>query len=291
MTPRWRLLDSEAGAGDWNMALDRALLDSAAARDAVPVLRFYSWEAPTLSFGRMQRTSDDLLRRCAELGVMAVRRPTGGKAILHHHEVTFSIIAPTAGLGLVLRSEPTPPKATKAEASLRGVVSVMESYRTFARAIAAGLRKLGVEAELCEPRRSPCDARLLCFAAPAECDLEVGGKKLLGSAQRRRAAALLQQNSLPLSLSHELKEELFGAGAVEEELRIATDLTTALACPACPEQGRRELAERGREPSLAEVRDAIIAGFQSELGIEFEPSSPTADESAAAEKLRPAFAL
>jgi lipoate-protein ligase A len=242
---RWQLLDTGARAGDWNMALDRVLLDAVTA-DA-PVLRFYSWSAPTLSFGRMQRVPAELLRRCAELGVMAVRRPTGGKAILHRHEVTFSIIAPSAGLG-----------------------SVIESYRTFARAIAAGLRTLGAEAQLCEAQGAPHRRELLCFAAPAQCDLEVGGMKLLGSAQARRGGALLQQNSLPLRLSDDVKERLCGAEAAAEEARIATDLTSALGC----------------EPLFNEVRDAIVAGFERELGATFELREVTARESSAAERLR-----
>lgn len=255
MIPRWRLLDSGAGAGDWNMALDRALLDQLApsrSRDPAPVLRFYSWDPPTLSFGRMQRVPENLLRRCAGLGVGAVRRPTGGKAILHHRELTFSIIAPIAGLG-----------------------GVLESYRIFAQAIAAGLRRLGVEATLCQPRQAAGGSALLCFAAPALCDLEVRGRKLLGSAQARRGGALLQQNSLPLVLSHELKEALLGAAAVEQEARIATDLGSAL----------------GREPSFDEVREAIIAGFESELGVRFAPSALALEEFGAAEALRPVFAL
>jgi lipoate-protein ligase A len=237
------------------MALDRALLDRLAERpagDAAPILRFYAWDAPTLSFGRMQRAADDLLRRCGELGIPAVRRPTGGKAILHHREVTFSIITPVAGLG-----------------------GVLESYRIFAHAIASGLRCLGVEAALCQPKQAGRRSAALCFAAPAACDLEVGGRKLLGSAQARRGGALLQQNSLPLVLSHELKEALFGAAAAEEEARIATDLHSLM----------------GREPSSHEVRDALIAGLESELRVTFEPSVLAVEESGAAETSRPAFAI
>jgi lipoate-protein ligase A len=247
------------------MALDCALLEALAAgperTGPAPVLRFYSWEAPTLSFGRMQRPPQDLLRRCRELGVPAVRRPTGGKAILHDREVTFSITAPAAGLG-----------------------SVMESYRIFARAIAAGLRALGVEADLCETRASSPQTALLCFGDPAGCDLQARGRKLVGSAQARRGGVLLQQNCLPLRLSvpapaaagepQELKQRLFGAAAAREARR-ATDLASLM----------------GGEPLFARVRDAVVAGFRAELGIRFEPGTPTADETAAAHRLRPASVL
>ena len=100
----------------------------------------------------------------------------------------------------------------------------------------------------------------MCFALPAGCDLEVGGRKLVGSAQTRHAGVLLQQNSLPLRLSHALKQKLFGAAAGEETL-VATDLASAL----------------GREPSFAEVRDAIVAGFADELNVEFR-AEPIAGE-------------
>lgn len=234
------------------MALDRALLDEVAAADSAPILRFYSWSAPTLSFGRMQRPPQDLLRRCADLGIATVRRPTGGKAILHHREVTFSIIAHAAGLG-----------------------SVIESFRTFACAIAAGLRQLEIEAQLCEPQAAPHRTGLLCFAAPAQCDVEVGGRKLLGSAQARHKNALLQQNSLPLVLSDELKCHLFGDEVAAEEARIATDLSAAL----------------GREPSYAEVKAAIVSGFESKLGMALEASVPTEAESVVAEGSRAGFPL
>ena len=129
----------------------------------------------------------------------------------------------------------------------------------------------------CNPAPLPVAApgtALLCFADPAGCDLEADGRKLVGSAQARLGRVLLQQNSLPLRLAHELKERLFGAAA-QDEARLATDLLSAL----------------GREPSFAEVRDAIVAGFESELGIEFESGPLAADESAAARDLLPAFTL
>jgi len=238
------------------MALDQALMDDLARRRAPArppkrILRFYSWDAPTLSFGRMQRPPHDLLLRCKELGIATVRRPTGGRAILHHREVTFSIIAPAAAFG-----------------------SVMHSYRVFARAIAAGLHTLGIEAQLCQPQHKPRRGELLCFAAPAQCDLEVGGRKLLGSAQARQAGVLLQQNSLPLVLAHDLKGQLFGATAAEE-MRVATDLTSAL----------------GRASAVSEIGDAIIAGFQSELGADFDNDVVAPAEVVAAERLRAAFSL
>jgi lipoate-protein ligase A len=102
----------------------------------------------------------------------------------------------------------------------------------------------------------------------------VNGRKLVGSAQARRAGALLQQNSLPLALAHEMKARLFGPAA-EDEARVATDLSSTL----------------GRRPGVAEVRDAIISGFEAELAITLEPDGPTCAEATAAQRLRTGIAL
>jgi len=197
-------------------------------------------------------SSQDLLRRCADLGIAAVRRPTGGKAILHHREVTFSIISPAAGLG-----------------------SVIESYRTFARAIATGLHQLGLEAQLCEPQAAPRRGGLLCFAAPAQCDLEVGGRKLLGSAQARHRGALLQQNSLPLVLSDELKRRLFGGPS------------------RWGRSARRNRSHRRSRPrTIVQRREGRDRQWlRIGVGNRFQPSVPSEKEFVAAKALGPSFAL
>jgi lipoate-protein ligase A len=108
----------------------------------------------------------------------------------------------------------------------------------------------------------------------AGCDLETGGRKLVGSAQARHAGVLLQQNSLPLRLSHDLKAELFGAEAEDEE-RLATDLAHVT----------------GRDPSVAQVQDALVAGFRAELGVVFEQAEVVPQVAAAAQQWRAAAAL
>jgi lipoyl(octanoyl) transferase len=154
------------------MALDHALLESVQAGSA-PILRFYRWEVPTLSFGRNQPACGFYPRD----GRATVRRPTGGMAVLHDREVTYGIALPAARLG--------GPRAT---------------YAAVNRALLAGLRELGVDAALAPGRkRSAFGAVQPCFAEAAEGEVVAGGKKLVGSAQRYERHAILQHGSILLA--------------------------------------------------------------------------------------------
>lgn len=177
MGPPWRLLDTPPAPGAWNMAVDAALMESVRA-GAPPCLRFYRWDPPCLSLGRNQpaagRYDLDALRAA---GVETVRRPTGGRAVLHDRELTYSVVAPEGALG--------GPRA---------------SYAAINRALVAGLRRLGVPAEL-QPRAGRRAAALSlapCFRDPAEGEVVVAGRKLVGSAQWREAGVVLQHGSLLL---------------------------------------------------------------------------------------------
>lgn len=173
LAQRWRILDSGPADGATNMAIDHALLDRAATSGEA-VLRIYAWSRPTLSFGMHERSR---LSR-AELAVHdvdAVRRPTGGRALLHHREVTYSVTAPAAGTGLG------------------------ESCRAINGILLKALARLGVPAAE-SPRRVRATAPdgAACFAEPNVGELMVEGRKLVGSAQRRDEHALLQHGSILL---------------------------------------------------------------------------------------------
>lgn len=155
------------------MALDELLCEHAA-RSGDSVFRVYGWDQPTLSFGRNQKAmgayEPSLLR---ERGIAVVRRPTGGRALLHQHEVTYSVAAPIAG------------------GSLRA------SYLDINRLLCSGLRRLGIEALVATgPARSPAPGPLPCFDAPVAGELTVNGRKLVGSAQWRGERAILQHGSI-----------------------------------------------------------------------------------------------
>jgi lipoate-protein ligase A len=238
------------------MALDEALME-AVRGGAEPVLRFYRWSPACLSLGRNQPAAGCYREdRLAELGLDVVRRPTGGRAVLHADELTYSVAVPEGLLG--------PPRAT---------------YLAINRALVAGLRRLGVAAEM-QPRsqrRAATPSLAPCFREPAEGEVVVGGRKLVGSAQWREAGTTLQHGSLLLSGDQGLVSELrVDAPPVRDEppavLRDFLDplpdwetLTAALAAgwrdvvggelrraePLPAEQARaRELVERSAGPAL-----------------------------------------
>lgn len=171
---RWRLLLTSPLDGADNMALDEALLRRAR-ESGEGVVRVYSWAVPTLSLGRNQRAVGAYpAERARGLGVDVVRRPTGGRALLHHREITYSVTAP----------------APEHE-------SLARSYRTINQALLSALRELGVQAEVAvRHQRLPPPGSAPCFELPADGELMLGGRKLVGSAQYREQGALLQHGSI-----------------------------------------------------------------------------------------------
>ena len=170
----WRLLLTPAADGAQNMALDEALM-SRARETGEFTLRVYSWSTPTLSLGRNQsarRLYD--LERIRSRGLRVVRRPTGGRAILHHREITYSVTAPTSDAG-----------------------DLDQSYDRINRVLLAGLERLGVRAEIAAPvGRAALPGPAPCFDVPSAGELMLDGKKLAGSAQWRSDGAVLQHGSI-----------------------------------------------------------------------------------------------
>ena len=165
----WRLIiDSAPRSGAANMAVDQAIAEACAAGDSPPTVRFYRWKPPAVSLGRLQPISDLDTRRVEELGYEIVRRPTGGRAILHTDEFTYSVAA------------------AMHHPLMRG--GVMDAYLRISNALLAGLHRLGVTAE-----KAPGDVRVgadvsaVCFEVPSAYEITVGTRKLMGSAQSRRA--------------------------------------------------------------------------------------------------------
>lgn len=171
---RWRLLIAAPRSGAENMARDTAL-QARAARSGETVFSIYSWSSPTLSFGRNQPASGLYdLGKIRAAGIDVVRRPTGGRAILHHREVTYSVTAPV-----------------KEAATLR------ETYSRINRILQTGLSRLGVAVEPASfSGRAAAPSVRPCFETPAEGELVAHGSKLVGSAQWRDDGALLQHGSI-----------------------------------------------------------------------------------------------
>jgi lipoyl(octanoyl) transferase len=171
--PRWRLLLTDPASGPENMALDEALMARARSTGEW-VLRVYSWSSPTLSLGRHQSACAAYdPATLAAAGLAAVRRPTGGRAVLHDREVTYSVTAPATDAG-----------------------ALRESYERINRLLVDGLQSLGVAAEIEQMPRAPKPDLTPCFELPSSGELTAAGRKLAGSAQWRDHGALLQHGSI-----------------------------------------------------------------------------------------------
>ncbi|HVB30866.1 MAG TPA: hypothetical protein VNE60_04990 [Gemmatimonadaceae bacterium] len=220
----WRYLISPALPGAANMAWDQALM-ARARRTGEAVLRVYAWDAPTLSLGRNQtaRGAYDL-DRAKDLGVRFVRRPTGGRALLHHHEVTYSVTAPDAF-----------------DPSLGG------AYARINTLLLRALGALGVGAQLATVHsRTPSPGLAPCFDEPASGEIVVNGRKLVGSAQWRHEGALLQHGSILLRDDQALIGRLLRQPRDVPTPQAAT-LTEAL----------------GRAPDFAAVADALVGALRA----------------------------
>lgn len=172
------------------MDVDAALLDHAVATGSPrPLLRVYGWHGPVLSVGAHQRLSHELASRCESRGVEVVRRPTGGAAVLHDNDLTYSVVSPS------------------------GRRSVLEAYGWVAESLIEGLSLLGLNAEVGRRRRPPgipagLGADSACFAETMGADLQVSGEKICGSAQVRRGGWFLQHGSIPIADNRLLTEAL-----------------------------------------------------------------------------------
>jgi len=174
----WRMIQDTPQSAAWNMAVDEAILTMSPALNR-PTLRFYSWQRPTLSLGYFQSVTEVDAEACGQHDIDLVRRPTGGRAVLHHQEVTYSVVT---GLDV-----------------LPGGVSA--SYRQISDVLIDALERLGLKAQL---QRSHTKAQSsVCFDTPSFAELTVSGKKVCGSAQTRTKHALLQHGALPLQFDWE----------------------------------------------------------------------------------------
>lgn len=173
----FRFLNTHVQDAAMNMAIDESVLTHHLNGEVPPTLRVFRWSQPSISLGRFQSIEREIIsERCKQLGVALVRRPTGGRAVYHHDEFTYSIV--------ISKRYGVPP----------GVVA---AYAYLAQGLLAALRLLGVQAELSDERVSKHPSAA-CFASSTQADLTSGGFKLIGSAQVWKEDALLQQGSLPL---------------------------------------------------------------------------------------------
>ena len=254
----WRLVRSGPGRGAYNMALDEELLERVAEGRSGPVLRLYAWDPPCVSLGYGQAPGREIdPAACRRAGVEAVRRPTGGRAVLHWHELTYSLVC--------RRDDP-----------LAGG-ELEDTYRVVGECLVGGLALLGVGAELERVRGRPRAPRSQtasapCFSSAARWEVKWGGRKLVGSAQRRWSEAVLQHGSLLTGPGHARLPELLPLPGPQRQ-RWADALTGASAhlgqcLDPVPDHGR--------------IADALARAFAARLGVEWDTAGLAPEEEAAA---------
>jgi lipoate-protein ligase A len=248
----WRLLVTEPTDGATNMAIDEALWLGRRAGASPPTVRFFAWAPPTVSLGYGQPLDRHVdVAACRHLGVGVVRRLTGGSAIYHagpERELTYSVVAAADDIG-------------------GGARDLLHSYQWIGRALASGLGALGARVAMVGVARGDEPTPAFCFARTGSCEIEVGGRKLVGSAQRRYGRTFLQHGSILLGVDAARLATIFPT--THDPLATLTTLEAAL----------------GHRPKFDDVAQALAAAFEREHGLELRPGGLSADETAAVERL------
>jgi lipoate-protein ligase A len=252
---RWRLIvDAAPRSGAANMALDQAMAEACTTRASQPTVRFYRWQPPAVSLGRHQPYADVDEAAALARGYEIVRRPTGGRAILHTDEFTYSVVAALD------------------ESRVQG--GVMDSYLRISQALLAGLRRLGVPADKAPASvRVGPDVSAACFEVPSAYEITAGPRKLMGSAQSRRAGYVLQHGSLPLVGDIARLVDVLALPAAEAET-----LRAELADRACTLAQALGVDDDSEGASFARVSAAMRRGFEETLALTFDLGVPTPAE-------------
>lgn len=253
---KWRYIDSGNCSPAYNMALDEALLDWHSKGLIPPTIRFYGWNRATLSIGYFQKVEKEInleVVKAKSLGF--VRRPTGGRGVLHDRELTYSVI--------VSEDYPDMPK------------TVTEAYRVISEGILEGFKMLGLDAYFSVPKteedrdslKNPRSA--VCFDAPSWYELVVEGRKVAGSAQTRQKGVILQHGSILLDIDEDLLFSLFkySSERVKEKMQINFK-NKAVAINSL----------RETPVTIEEAKEAFRKGFEKGLQIELVPYVLTDEE-------------
>jgi len=238
----WELIIDGARDGATNMDIDATLLDEVdKSAETRTVVRFYVWLRPTISLGRNQKIEKAVeVEYCRANGIDIVHRPTGGRAVLHDDELTYAVISN--------------------DSSAFGD-TIYGNYKRVSEALCLGYNNLGVPAVLAPDTRKPEMTAMFtrggdppCFVSPSRYELMVGGRKIVGSAQRRVRASFLQHGSMPITCDREALARATGlpdSTILEQEMAGVAEF----------------LAER---PSVEQLRSAFIRAFQEHFSIEFQ---------------------
>jgi len=253
----WRIINSGIADAATNMAVDEAILLAHSAGKVPPTLRFYGWQPAAVSLGYFQRATSEIdLDKCKAHQVDVVRRLTGGRAVLHDAELTYSIV--------VQEDYPLIPK------------TITASYRYFSDGLLAGLTALGIQAKMTVPvaaygqgKKQPASAA--CFDAPSHYEVTVHGRKMIGSAQVRKNGVILQHGSVLLRFSAEQFVELLRLPSAEKREQTVEML-----------KSRATSIEEvlGRPVTWQEVYEPMPEAFEAALGITLVSGELTEEERA-----------
>lgn len=247
MGETWYFIDSGLQRPAYNMAFDEVLIDWHSRGLIPPVLRFYGWEPAGLSLGHFQKTVGRIDIDAAKAkGIDIVRRPTGGLAVLHDKELTYSVVV--------------------SEKHEKMSPSIIEAYRVLSQGVLEGYRNLGISAELAIPD-APVgkSGTAVCFEEASWYELEIEGKKAAGSAQNRQKGVVLQHGSIPIEMDIDVLYDLFIFP--NEKIKI---------------MARNSFLQKavfindilGRKATMEEVKTAFKEGFKKGLDIELTPFEP-----------------
>ena len=247
MTDTWRLIDTGPFTASCNMALDETIATAVKRGNSPPTLRLYGWDRPSVSIGYFQKVSDIDSDYCIKKDIPIVRRPTGGRAILHDDEITYSFSVKTDS----------------------GVFSkgLLDSYEKVSSAFGLALSKIGLASELKLQREPHRNRSPLCFQTTSYGEITINNKKVIGSAQRRWPDGLLQQGSIPFTFD-------------EDEIAKVFRLKS-------PETGEKFTGFKNILPDLDidSLKDALRASFEEIFNIRLIPSFPSQEEISLAEDL------
>ncbi|MDG4655577.1 biotin/lipoate A/B protein ligase family protein [Ectobacillus antri] len=260
---KWYYIDSGARSAAYNMALDECLLNWQSERKMPPIVRFYQWATPTLSIGYFQRVEKEInMDEVEKRGFEFVRRPTGGRSVLHDKELTYSVI--------VSEDHPDMPK------------TVTEAYRVISQGILEGFQSLGLDAYFAVPKtqqerddlKNPRSS--VCFDAPSWYEIVVEGRKIAGSAQTRQKGVILQHGSIPLEIDLDTLYDLF----LFPNERIKERMKSMFSSKAVAVNALTD-----KTFTIKQLKEAFRDGFEKGLHVELQTYELTNEQKAEVEQL------
>lgn len=245
---KWRLINSSLSGASFNMALDDAISTCVRKGSSPPTLRLYSWSIPSVSIGHFQKTDDIDIEYCRHAGIPIVRRPTGGRAILHFKELTYSFSAKTDDAFFSK--------------------SLFDTYKKISTAFYLAFKKIGLSPEVKRVKKSGRIRNPLCFQSASYAEMKINNRKIIGSAQKRWSDGFLQQGSIPYIIDFPEMQKIFSLSSIHNIDSTMTGLKTLVS----------DLDDN-------KFRDIVKASFEETFNVRLVISLPSEEEKTLALKL------